>query len=72
MREQSALLEASERFVPSSASMDEEFLEDSNQQNKFHPKRKCLEALVCVGKRLRLKSQVPSCQQGAITQPLYD
>ena len=58
--EQSALLEASEHFVPLPASLEEEFPENSNQQNKSHPKRKFWEALEYVGKGLGLKPQLPS------------
>lgn len=58
--EQSALLKASEHSVPLPESLDEEFPENSNQQNKSHTKRKFWEALEYVRKGMGLKPRLPS------------
>lgn len=68
--EQSALQETSEHFVSLPASLDEELPENSNQQNKSHPKTKCWEALKNTGKGLDSNPSSPAHYLGALSMSL--
>lgn len=66
--EQSTPLEASEHFVPLPESLDEERSENSNQQDKSHPKTKWWGALESLGNGPGLEPQLTCLSAGASLQ----